>query len=171
MAGVADELVGEPAPHPLGQELGGLELLCHDEGLGLGAAPGSVVALEGQEHDEPEQDREPRREHAEHPCGSVAVVEVAAVGRTASDEQEHADRDPRRGHDDEQCPDEVHSATLLRRSFGTFVILPPPDHRIGFAAVRSPRLQSGRIRMGAAIELHPHRTMLHGRGRASVSRA
>ena len=35
---------------------------------------------EGQEDNEPEQDSKPRRDHAEDPCGAIAVDEVAAPG-------------------------------------------------------------------------------------------
>jgi hypothetical protein len=42
---------------------------------------------EGQEDDEPQQDREAGGQHPEHTCGPVAVLEDAAGRRVAADEQ------------------------------------------------------------------------------------
>ena len=77
-------------PHGSREELGRLELLPDDLSLGLGAGARGVVALEGEEDDEPEHDRESRRDHAEHAGCAVAVLEVAAGGRAPADEQHRA---------------------------------------------------------------------------------
>ena len=67
-ARVADELAGELSAHGGGHELGRLELLHRDLRLGLGAAARGVVALEGEEDDEPEHDRESGREDPNTPA-------------------------------------------------------------------------------------------------------
>jgi hypothetical protein len=58
--------------------------------------------------DEPEQDGEPGRQHAEHPRGAVAVVDVAAVRRVSPHQQHRRDRHSGHSDDDEQRPDQVH---------------------------------------------------------------
>src|SRR6185503_916132 len=67
-------------------------------------------ALEGEEDDEPEQDGKARSEHAEDAGRTIAVLEVAAVGRPTADEQHGGDGN--RGHhgDDQRRPEEVHPA-------------------------------------------------------------
>ena len=86
-APVADELAGELAGGRSREELCVLDLLDDDQRLLLGAAARLVVAREGEEDDEPEQHREPGRQHAEDPRRAIAVLEVAALGcprRTSS---------------------------------------------------------------------------------------
>jgi hypothetical protein len=79
-ARVADQLARQ-VPNGRGRkELGRLDLLCHRERLELRSSPRSVIGFEGEEHDEPERHGEPRRQHAEHARGAVAVVEVAPSG-------------------------------------------------------------------------------------------
>ena len=53
------------------------------------------MAGEGEEDDKPEQHREAGGEHAEEAGRAVAVVEVAALGRAAADEQHRRDRHAR----------------------------------------------------------------------------
>ena len=82
VARVTDESVADRAgARGNGQELCRLELLGHDLRLGLGAGARGVIALEREEDDEPEHDRESRRDHAEDAGRPVAVHEVAACGR------------------------------------------------------------------------------------------
>ena len=109
---VADELAGEVARRRPSQELGGLDLLPHDQRLLLGARPRLVVALEGEEDDEPEQHREPGGEHAEDARGAVAVGEAAALGRAPAHEQHRRHREGGDRDDDERRPDEVHRAAI-----------------------------------------------------------
>ena len=78
-----------------GQELGGLDLLGDDRGLGLGTRPRLVVGAEGQEDDEAEEHREPGGQHPEHPRGPVTVAEVAAL-RSPPADQEHGGAGQRR---------------------------------------------------------------------------
>jgi hypothetical protein len=112
VARVADQLAGQRLSHDRRHELRRLELLDDDLRLRLRAAPGGVVALEGEEDDEADQDREARREHAEHAGGPVAVREVASGGCVAPDEQHHGDRRP--GDDDhDDCRDEDGHGTML----------------------------------------------------------
>ena len=99
--------------HVRRQELRGLELLGHREGLGLRTAAGLVEAGERQEDDEAEQHREAGGQHAEHAGRPVAVVEEAAVGGpTPHDEQQRDDRagGNQRDHDTQ---DQVDLATVL----------------------------------------------------------
>ena len=53
----------------------------------------------------------PLSEDAEHPCGAVPVGEVAALRRSAADEQHRGDRDRGHGDDNEGAPDDAHRAT------------------------------------------------------------
>ena len=91
-----------------GQELGGLELLRHEASLRLRPAPGLVVALEGEDDDQPEQDREAGGDHAEHPGRPVAVGEVAAFRSAAADEQHRGHRDARGADGDQDRPGGVY---------------------------------------------------------------
>ena len=92
-AGVADELARQLRLGRLRQELRGLELLRHDERLGLGALARLVVAREGEEHDEAEEHGEAGRQHAEHAGGPVAVGEEPLLGRPAAHEEHRGDTD------------------------------------------------------------------------------
>ena len=74
----------------------------------LGAGARRVVAREREEHHEAEQDREPGGEHAEYAGRAVAVVEVAAVGRTTAHEQHQGDSRGRTDDDDEDREQEAH---------------------------------------------------------------
>jgi hypothetical protein len=74
----------------------------------VGAAARGVVALEGQEDDEPRQQREAGGEDAEHPGSAVAVREIAPVRRAASYEEHRRDRDGRDGDDDHRGRDDAH---------------------------------------------------------------
>src|SRR3954447_14807376 len=89
--------------------------------LGFGAAACGVEALEGEDDHEAGQDREAAGEDAEHPCGPVPVGEVAALRRSAADEQHRGDRHRGHGHDDEGAPEDAHRATrrLLAGSLAT----------------------------------------------------
>ena len=107
---VADELARQLRAEVGREELRGLDLLHEHERLRLGARARLVVAREGEEDDEAEQDGEARREDAEHAGRAVAVREVAALGRAAADEQHRGDRDARHGRDDEEPEEEVHDA-------------------------------------------------------------
>jgi hypothetical protein len=60
-----------------------------------------VIAAEGEEDDQAEQNGEARRDDAEDTRGAVAIGEIAALGRTPADEQNRPDRDAGRGQDDE----------------------------------------------------------------------
>ena len=104
--GVADELAGELLAHVGGQELGGLHLLRDRDGLGLRTGARLVVGLERQEDDEPEQDREARRQHPEHAGRAVPVAEVAAL-RCAPPHQEH------RGHGERVTPSVISAPTTM----------------------------------------------------------
>ena len=110
VAPVTDELSREPFTRAGGQELRRLELLNDEERFLLCAATRRVVALEGEEDDEAEHDREARREHAEDARGAVAVLEVASLRSTSPDEQHRADG--HRGHagHDQDRDREVHAA-------------------------------------------------------------
>jgi hypothetical protein len=68
----------------LREELRVLDLLHDDQRLLLGAASRLVVTVEREEDDEPEQNREPGREHTEDPGRAVAVLKEAAGGRAAA---------------------------------------------------------------------------------------
>jgi hypothetical protein len=87
-------------------------LLDDDEGLRLGSASRLVVAREGEEDDEPGEDREPGREHAEDARGPVAVREVAAVRSSTSDEQDRRDRSDD-GQEDDEAPSARFTAAEL----------------------------------------------------------
>ena len=113
-AGVADQIPGEPPAHGDRKELCRLELLRHDARLGLGAAAGGIEALEREEDHEPDQDGEAGRQNAEHARGSVAVLEVAALGGAPPDEQHGGDRDGRDTEDDEAGPEEGHGRVTDR---------------------------------------------------------
>ena len=102
VAGVADEFGGELRPHGLVEELGGLVLLGDELGLGGCAGAGFVVAGEGEEDDEAEDDGEAGGEDAEDSCRAVAVVEVAAFGGIAAAKQEGGDRNRGDNDDDEE---------------------------------------------------------------------
>ena len=91
-AGVADQLAGQLTRHRRREELRRLDLLGHGERLRLGAGVCRVVAGEGQEDHEAEQHGETGRQHAEHAGGTVAVVEIAAIGRAAAHQQDRRDR-------------------------------------------------------------------------------
>ena len=78
---VTDQLAGEQRRLRLRQELSGLVLLDHVARLALSTAERRVVRREREEHDEPEQHREPGREHAEDSGRAVAVVEEPACRR------------------------------------------------------------------------------------------
>ena len=93
--GVTDELARELASHRGRHELGRLELLRHELRLRLCTGARGVEALEGEEDDKAEQNREASREHTEHAGGTVAVLEVTALGGASPDEQHGADRDQR----------------------------------------------------------------------------
>ena len=83
VARVTDERIRQRLAGGGGEELCRLELLGHDRRLVLGARARGVVALEGEEDDEPEHHGEPGRDHAEHAGRAVAVLEVAALGRAS----------------------------------------------------------------------------------------
>ena len=106
---VADQLPAEPLAGGGRQELGRLELLDHGQGLGLGPRLGVVVAGEGEEHDEPEQEGEPGGEHPEHPGGAVAVAEVATLRGAPADQQHGGDGHRHRRRDDQPRQEEVHA--------------------------------------------------------------
>ena len=108
-APVADELAGQRRRHGRRELLRVLDLLHEDERLGLRSRPGLVVALEGQEDDEAEQDGEAGGEDAEDAGCPIAVREVAALRRAAAHEEHRRDGDPGRQGDDECSPDEVHA--------------------------------------------------------------
>jgi hypothetical protein len=100
-APVADELAGQLARGVGRQELRRLDLLDDHEGLRLSAGPGLVVAREGEEDDEAEQDRESRGEDAEDAGRAIAVGETAALGGRAPHEQHGRHGDRRRRDGDE----------------------------------------------------------------------
>ena len=75
------------------------------------AAAGLVVAGEGQEDDEPQQDREAGGQHPEHARGAVAVLEDAAGRGVAADEQQGAHCEPHGRTDDDDAPPEVHPSS------------------------------------------------------------
>ena len=110
-ARVADEITGEPRSHGDRQELCGLELLHHGPCLGLGAAARRVEALEREEDDEADQHREAGRKDAKDPGRAIAILEVAALGRTPADEQHRRDRHHGDAEDDQTCPHEIQRAT------------------------------------------------------------
>ncbi len=83
---VADELPGEHAAGRGWKELGVLDLLDEDQRLLLGAASRLVVALEGEKDDEPEQHREPGRQHSENPGRAIPIREEAVLGRASAHE-------------------------------------------------------------------------------------
>ena len=115
VAAVADDVAGETLFLALGQELRGLEELPRQERLGVGAALGLVVAREGEDDDQAEQDREARREHAEDARGPVAVGEVAAFGRASPHEQHYRDCRGGDADGDEGRPEDVHLGRSVRR--------------------------------------------------------
>ena len=117
VAAVTDDLARQRLSHRAREELGRLELLNDELGLGLGAGSRRVIALEREEDDETDEDREARCEHSEDAGGAIAVLEVAPFGRTAPDEQHRADG--QRGHDDDDQgrEEQVHLAIVSR--FGT----------------------------------------------------
>ena len=119
VAAVADDLARQRLSHRAWEELGRLELLNDELRLGLGAGSRRVIALEGEEDNETDEDREARCEHAEDAGGAIAVLEVAPFGRTAPDEQHRADG--QRGHDDDDQgrEEQVHLGIVSR--FGTHV--------------------------------------------------
>ena len=85
--------------------------MAHGRGFLLSTRTGVVVAGEGEEDEEPDEDREPGREHTEDARGAVPVVEVTAVRGATTNEQHRRDRDAR-GDDDHAEPDEeVHVET------------------------------------------------------------
>ena len=102
----------------VGQELGGRELLRDDDRLRLGARARDVVVREREEDDEAEQDREPRREHAEHSGRAVSVVEEAAVGSAAAQEQQEHDGHRRRRNHDRACEEKAHRTSLRSHVVG-----------------------------------------------------
>ena len=107
-APVADDLTAQALAHARREELRGLELLHHRQRLALGAASRLVVAREGEEDDEPGEDREPGRQHAEDARGTVAVREVTAFRRPPANEQQRADRDRDGGHEDHEAREQAH---------------------------------------------------------------
>jgi len=109
---VADQLPAEPRAGGGRQELGGLELLDHGQRFALGPRLGLVVAGEGEEDDEPEQEREPGGEHPEHPGGAVAVAEVATLRGAPADQQHGGDGQRHRHHDNQERQDEVHAGEV-----------------------------------------------------------
>ena len=109
---VADELAGELGRRLLGKQLRRLELLCHDDRLGLGAAARHVVVREREEDDEAEEDGEAGGEHAEDARGPVAVVEVATRRRPTPHEQHQRDGHRRRTDHEHDCPEEAHPTSL-----------------------------------------------------------
>ena len=108
VAAVADDVARETLFLARGQELRGLEELPRQERLGVGAALGLVVAREGEDDDQTEQDREARREHAEDARGPVTVGEVAAFRRASPHEQHHRDRRCGDGDGEQARPEDVH---------------------------------------------------------------
>ena len=99
------------------QELRGLELLHHGPRLCFGAAARGVEALEGKEHDESDQHGKARGKHAKDPRRAIAVLEVAARGRTSADEQHRRDRHRSDAEDDEARPDEIHRGIIAGREW------------------------------------------------------
>src|SRR5262245_3023113 len=93
VACVAPELTSESARRRWWEELRRLELLRDRDRLGVGTRQRLVVAREGEEDDEPGEDREARGEHAEHAGRAVSVREEAPLGRTSAHEQDCDDRD------------------------------------------------------------------------------
>ena len=82
-APVGDELTGELGGDRLSEELCSLDLLREHQRRLLRPRSRLVVALEGEEDDEPEH-REACRQHAEDSRGSVAVGEAAARAHIAA---------------------------------------------------------------------------------------
>ena len=115
---VADQLPAEPPAGGGGQELGRLELLDHGQRLGLGPRLGVVVAGEGEEHDEPEQQGEPGGEHPEHPGGAVAVAEEAPLRGAPADRQHGGDGRRHHDRDDQPTQEEVHRQSGWPRTAG-----------------------------------------------------
>ena len=115
--------------------------------LVLGAGARGVVALEGEEDDEPEHHGEPGRDHAEHAGCAVAVLEVAALGRRPADEQHRADRHGAGQDHDQAGPEKAHVVTARSR------------HR------QCEPIGSTRHRVGAIVSAHarplgnPHRVV------------
>ena len=127
---VAFELAAQSGARARRKELRRLVLLHDRERLGLGAAPRLVVAREGEEDDEPREDREPGREDAEHPGRAVAVGEVAPLRRPPPDEEDRADGDRNGGDEDEDAHGERHRRyRLVVRSVTTIT----PDGLARFA--------------------------------------
>src|SRR5207237_1065181 len=111
---VADELAPEAPRDGSREELSRLELLDRERGLRLGPRARGVVALERKEDDEAQQHREPRREHAEDACGTVAVDEVALRRSEAAGEQEEPNCGGDRGRDEKCRLPEVHGGRRRR---------------------------------------------------------
>ena len=105
---VADELSTQPVPDVGRKKLRRLELLHHRQRLGFSAGPRLVVAREREEDDETGEDRESRRQHAEDPGRTVTVREVAALGRSATNEQHRRNGDADGCDEDENAPDQIH---------------------------------------------------------------
>src|SRR6476660_10354247 len=109
-ARIADEITRKPRSHCDRQELRSLELLHDGPCLCFGAAARRVETLEGEEDDESDQHGEASGKDAEDPGRAIAILEVAALRSTSTDEQHCRDRDCSDAEDDEACPQEIHRA-------------------------------------------------------------
>lgn len=99
------------------QEVGRLELLDHRQRLALGPGLGFVIAVEGEKHDETEQEGESGGEHSEHARGarspSLKKLPSGARRRTSSIA---ATATATCCHDDDNSPGEVHCRSGCVRS-------------------------------------------------------
>ena len=105
---VALDLAREHGTGVRRHQLGGLEELDDRQRLGLGSRTRSVVLGEREEDHEAEQQRESRREDAEHAGRPVAVVEVPALGSATSHAEDRRDHPRARSEDDERSESPPH---------------------------------------------------------------
>jgi hypothetical protein len=111
-ASVADQLAREPGAHVGRHQLGRLELLNEHKRFGFGAAPRVVVLRAHEEDDEPKEERESGRRHAEHPRRTVTVLEAAPLRCPPTDEQHRGGHGRRYPDGDQYCPHEIHKSDL-----------------------------------------------------------
>ena len=127
VAGVADEGRSQLVASRRVEVLGRLHLLDDRGRLCFGPRARLVVAREGQEDDEAEQDGEPGRQHPEHARGPIAVREVAALRRAATHQEHGGDREGRHHDGDDEPDQQVHGrGTLLALPPRRSDLVPPP---------------------------------------------